>query len=393
MLDLRKFKTISLRRKALEKALGISLKNIGHYSSELEVASSRNCENMIGVAQVPLGVAGPLRLSFAGARDRSGQAGQHSLEFYVPLTTTEGALVASVNRGCQAIGLSGGAIVLVENVGITRGPVFKTNSLLKSFELKNWLEEHFNDLNKQSKKTSSHLELKKVKTQILGRNVFVRFYFDTSQAMGMNMATLAVDKIVPYIEKKTDSRCFSLSGNFCVDKKPAWLNFILGRGKKVWAEAVIKKEVAKEVLKTTSQKICEVWLNKCLLGSALSGSLGFNAHFSNIIAAIFCATGQDLAQVTEGALGVTQVEVEKNGDLYISVYLPDLPLGTIGGGTGLPIQKEAISIIFGHSKPLVEVLAKVIGGAVLAGELSLLASLAQGSLAQAHLRLARGYHA
>jgi len=204
------------------------------------------------------------------------------------------------------------------------------------------------------------------------------------------MATIAVDRIVPFIEKQTGSQCLSLSGNFCVDKKPAWLNFLLGRGKEIWAEVVIKKMVVQKVLKTTSQKIYDVWLNKCLLGSAMSGSLGFNAHFANVVAAIFCATGQDLAQVSEGTLGVTTTEVEQNGDLYFSVYLPDLPLGVVGGGTTLPTQKEAISIIFGRKKPSVRVLAEVVGGAVLAGELSLLASLAQGSLAKTHMKLARG---
>lgn len=380
MLNLRRFKTVSQRREALEKSLGISLKNIGSFSLAEKAASRKNCENMIGVAQIPLGVAGPLKI-------KSGN-------YFVPLATTEGTLVASVNRGCQAINLSGGTTVLVENVGITRGPVFKTDSLLASFKLKDWLESHLSDLNQLSKKTSHHLELQKLETQILGRSVFIRFYFETQEAMGMNMATIAVEKMASLVESQTGNQCLSLSGNFCVDKKPTWLNFILGRGKRVWAEVVIKEEVVKKVLKTTSAKIFAVWLNKCLLGSAISGSLGFNAHYANIIAAIFVATGQDLAQVTEGSLGITTAELVKKG-LSISIYLPDLPIGTIGGGTDLGTQKEALAImgLKNGEKGSSLKLAKIIGGAVLAGELSLLASLAESSLAQAHRKLGRSKNA
>jgi len=380
MISLREFKTVAQRREALEKNLGISLKNIGNYSLNEGFASSRNCENMIGAAQIPLGVAGPLKIK--------------NKNYFLPLATTEGALVASVNRGCRAVSLSGGVRVLVENIGITRGPVFKTNSLLASAELKNWLEEHFADLNNLAKETSGHLELKKLETQILGRNVFIRFYFDSQEAMGMNMATIAVDKFASFIEKQTGNHCLALSGNFCVDKKASWFNFVLGRGKRVWAEAQISEKIVEEVLKTTPEKISQVWLNKCLLGSALSGSIGFNAHFGNIVAAIFAACGQDLGHITEGSLGITTTELVGK-DLHISIYLPDLPIGTIGGGTTLETQKEALNLmgIKNGKKGSSLQLAGIIGGAVLAGELSLLASLAEGSLALAHQKLTRGKNA
>lgn len=370
MFNLRDFKTIKERRGALEKTLGISLSNIGHYSLDEKFASFKNCENMIGVAQIPLGVAGPIKI-------------RKMEEYFLPLATTEGALVASVNRGCKAINESGGAEVFVEKVGITRGPVFKTNSLAKSFKLAEWLNKHFNDLNNLCKTTSSHIKLLKIKSQVIGKDVFIRFYFDTQEAMGMNMATIATDLMIPFIEEKTGSHCISLTGNFCVDKKANWLNFILGRGRRIWAEVQIPEKTVKEVLKTTPKKIYDIWLTKCMLGSAISGSLGFNAHFGNIIAAIFAATGQDLAHVTEGSLGITTAELVDK-DLYISIYLPDLIIGTVGGGTGLQTQKEAMLIIFGKEEAKTDIFAQVIGGAVLAGELSLLASLAEGSLAKAH---------
>ena len=200
------------------------------------------------------------------------------------------------------------------------------------------------------------------------------------------MATIATSEIVKIIETKTKARCVSVAGNFDIDKKPAWLNFISGRGKRVWAEVTLKNQIVKEVLKTTPQKLTEVVYRKNYLGSIMSGSIGFNAHFANIIAAVFLATGQDPAHVVEGSLGVTTAEVTGNGDLYFSIYLPSLVIGTVGGGTHLPTQKEALKIM-----QITSVLeyAQVLGAAVLAGELSLIASLSEGSLALAHKKLGR----
>jgi hydroxymethylglutaryl-CoA reductase (NADPH) len=386
MVNLREFQTAKKRRQALEKEWGISLDNIGQFSFSEDEVRNKNIENLIGASQIPLGIAGPVKVNGQYAKG----------EFYLPLATSEGALVASVNRGCKAITLAEGAMVMVEKVGITRGPVFKTNSLNQSFKLAQWLSSHFNDIHHCTRQTSSHIGLLKIETQVLGRLVYARFYFDTSEAMGMNMATVATNSIIQIIEKETGAVCVSITGNFCVDKKPSWRNFILGRGRKVWAEAVISRNIVRTVLKTTPEEIFKVWLSKCMLGSAISGSLGFNAHFGNIVAAIFCATGQDLAHIVEGSLGITTVELGvavKAGmanNLYISIYLPDLIIGTIGGGTNLATQKEGLAIIFGQEKPQVDIFAEVIAGAVLAGELSLLASLAEGSLTQAHQRLGRG---
>ena len=252
--------------------------------------------------------------------------------------------MASVNRGCKAVTFSGGVNAVVENVGITRGPVFQTKSLQGSHEFKNWLEKNFPRLAEIAQSTSSHLILLKQKISIIGKNVFVRFSFDTSDAMGMNMATYATDKIAAYIRQETKIECLSLAGNFDLDKKPSYLNFIEGRGKKVWAEAVISPQIVRDVLKTTPERIHQLAVTKCYLGSIMSGSLGFNAHFANIIAAIFLATGQDGAHIVEGSLGITTTDVS-DGSLYMSIYLPDLPVGTIGGGTGLPAQSEALKLL------------------------------------------------
>ncbi len=372
---LKDFKTTKERREFLEKELKIKLENVS--KAQIEDEKTIHCENLIGATSLPLGVAGPLSVKNLEFRIKN---------YFIPLATTEGALVASVSRGCKAINLSGGATTFVENIGATRGPVFETSGLEKSIKLKKWLEDNFKLLKAEAEKTSSHLKLKKLGTRIVGIYVYVRFYFDTQDAMGMNMVTIATELMTQFIEQKTKVKCLSVSGNFCIDKKPAWLNFISGRGKRVWAEVILKKEVVKEVLKTTPENFFEVWLAKCMIGSAMSGSLGFNAHFANVVAAFFAATGQDLAHVVEGSMGITTSKILKNGDLYVSVYLPAVMLGTVGGGSKLKIKQEALSII--GAKNSTE-LAKVLGSAVLAGEISLLASLAQGSLAKTHEKLGR----
>ncbi len=377
-MKLRSALSVKSRREEVEKETRVLLTNIGTFSVDENVASKRNCENMIGVAQVPLGIAGPLALLTVKGE---------LLNVYLPLATTEGALVASVSRGCKAITESGGAGVDSYRVGATRGPVFKVKNLHESDVFNKFLEEHFESLQKITKTTSNHLTLTKYMDRGVGRYRYVRFVFDTEDAMGMNMVTIATQKLVEYIELHTSSRCISLAGNYDVDKKPSWLNVIEGRGIKAWAEVTLPSKILKDVLKTTAQKFYDVWLSKCMIGSAMAGSMAFNAQFANIIAAVFLATGQDLGHVGEASLGVTTAEVVNGKDLYVSIYLPDLMVGIVGGGTGLATQKEALSIVrAANSKQFAEIIA----GAVLAGEISLLASLSEGTLAKAHQELARG---
>ncbi len=378
-MNLKDFKTAKERRKFLEEKLKIKLENIA--KAFVDEEKTIHCENLIGATTLPLGVAGPLKISNFNL-----PAGEQISNYYIPLATTEGALVASVSRGCKAINLSGGTRAYVENVGATRGPVFETSGIKESITFNNWLDENFNLLKSEAEKTSFHLRLKKLETKVVGRYVYVRFYFDTQDAMGLNMITIATDSINQSIEKKTGIKCLSISGNYCIDKKASWLNFINNRGFAGWAEVILSKKVIKDVLKSNAQNIFEVWLAKCMIGSSLSGSLGFNAHFANVIAAFFAATGQDLAHVVEGSLGMTIVKALENGDLYFSIYMPSIMIGTVGGGTKLKTKQEALSII--GVKTSTE-LAAVLAGTVLAGEISLLSSLEEGTLAKVHQKLGR----
>jgi hydroxymethylglutaryl-CoA reductase (NADPH) len=378
---LREFPTIKLRREFLEKERNVRLAATASFFPSLDQARHRNCENMIGASQIPLGVAGPLQVKGMHAKGM----------YYVPLATTEGALVASVSRGAKAITLSAGAATLTENVGVSRGCVFQTSGIGQSKKMKEWIDKNRDTLSSVAQSTSSHLMLLSVACSFFGTYLFVRFSYDTSDAMGMNMVTIATNAVCAYIEKETGVRPVALAGNFDIDKKPAWLNFLFGRGRKVWAEVTIPHDILKNVLKTTSAHMHEVAISKNAYGSIASGSLGFNSHFANSIAALFIATGQDVAHTTEGSLGITTTEISKDG-LYVSVYLPDLVIGTIGGGTYLPTQREALELlgVFGGDEGRnAACFSEIIAATVLAGEISLLASLAAGTLAHAHQKFAR----
>ena len=334
-----------------------------------------HCENRIGSISIPLGVAGPLHIQGDYARG----------EYYIPLATTEGALVASVSRGAKATFEKGIVSTITKN-GVTRGPVLKAKTIGGAAKVEKWIWEHMDELAKKTEETSSHIKLMDLTIKKAGLYIFIRFSFDTDKAMGMNMATIATQNILEYIAKKTNVQIIAVAGNFDIDKKPAWINSIYGRGYSVQAEAIITKISVEKILKTTPIKIYEVWVAKCLIGSAISGSMGFNAHHANIVAAFYAATGQDIAHVVEGSLGMTILQILEDGSLYICVDIPCIMLGTVGGGTKLNTQSEARGLLKSDS-PVV--LSEVLGGAVLSGELSLLASLSEGTLASAHSKLGR----
>ncbi|MEM1633083.1 MAG: hydroxymethylglutaryl-CoA reductase (NADPH), partial [Sulfolobales archaeon] len=325
-----------IRRRYIEKKYGVSLPSIGHNILDFEEIIGRNIENAIGAVQIPLGVAGPLKIN-----------GENAIgEYYIPMATTEGALVASVSRGAKAITLSGGAHSIVLRDGMTRAPLFKLPSASKAREFIAWVRENFNEIKKIAESTTKHGKLQSIEPFIIGNNVWLRFRFTTGDAMGMNMVTIATDAACRFIEQSfPEADLIALSGNMCTDKKPTYINTLLGRGKTVISEAVIRSDVVEKILKTDVRSMIEVNLRKNMLGTSLAGGIGQNAHAANIIAAVFIATGQDVAQVVESSITYTWMEERENGDLYVSVTLPSLEVGTVGGGTWLPTQREALSIL------------------------------------------------
>jgi len=227
----------------------------------------------------------------------------------------------------------------------------------------------------------------------LGDAVYPRFVYDTKDAMGMNMATIATRAACERIEAETPAELVALSGNLCSDKKPAAINAIEGRGRTVAADVLVPTEVVEERLHTTPEAVAEVTTRKNHVGSAKAGSLGFNAHVANVVAAVFLATGQDAAQVVEGANAITTAEARGDG-LYVSVTLSSLEVGTVGGGTKLPTQAEALDLlgVRGGGDPPgsnADALAEYVAAGALAGELSLLSALASRHLSSAHEELGR----
>ena len=368
-----------IRRKYIENETKVQLPHIASYSIDMTDTAAKNIENQIGTIQIPVGVVGPIEITMD----------DETFKTYVPMATTEGALLASVNRGCSTIRKSGGCNVSILANQMTRAPVIKTKSTRDANQLKQWIKNNFDEIKKVAQSTTSHGKLLKIDPiAIVGRYVYPRFVFDSGDSMGMNMVTIATEEALKLIEKENDIDVIALSGNFCVDKKPSAINMIEGRGKSVVAEVIVPKEVVEKTLKTTTQEIVEVNYSKNLLGSAISGSFGYNAHFANMVAALFLATGQDPAHVVEASLGITTAENE-NGDLYFSVTLPDLPVATVGGGTRLETATESLNLIDAKGSGKVNKFASIVAGIVLAGELSLAGALAAGHLASAHKKLGR----
>lgn len=375
--------SIELRRTAISQLTGTQFKHISNYSMDVEVVTKRNIENMIGAIQVPLGVAGPLRVNGEYA----------SGDYYIPLATTEGALVASAERGCSVITASGGANVRILKDEMTRAPVFKTKDIIGAKSLVDWVNVNFERLKEKAQETTRFGELLSINAFTAGRNIYLRFAYDTKDAMGMNMVTIATDAAVDLILLENDVELVALSGNMCSDKKPAAINAILGRGKTVSADVLIGKDIVLEKLKTTPEKMEEVNYRKNLLGSARAGSIGFNAHAANIAAAMFIACGQDAAHVVEASNAITTMELTDDG-LYCSVTLPSLNVGTVGGGTRIATQEECLKMlgVAGAGEPPganARKLAEIIAAAVLAGEINLVGALAARHLAKAHAELGR----
>lgn len=365
------------RRRAAEEFSGAKLEEIAVGGMSPETAS-KNIENMIGTVQIPLGYAGPVHM----------EGGEAKGDFLVPLATTEGALVASISRGMSVINDGGGVRAKVFGDAMTRAPVFRVEGLDHCSKVMSWIDSHRPEIDEAVSGTTSHGKLVRIETFPNGRSLFLRLSFETGDAMGMNMATIASEAVGRLIEKETGAVMISVSGNMCSDKKPAAINLIEGRGKTVVAEARIPKDVVEKRLHASSEAIVETNYRKNLVGSSLAGTLGANAHAANMVAALFIATGQDPAQVVGGSMAMTSCE-DIDGDLYISIRMPAVEVGTVGGGTRLPCQREALSMIGCLGDGKARKLSEIVAATVLAGELSTLAAQAAGQLGSAHAKLGR----
>jgi hydroxymethylglutaryl-CoA reductase (NADPH) len=371
------------RRQYVAEETGTDLDAVGRFEFSAAEASASNIENLVGGAQIPMGVAGPVTVD-GGAADG---------EYYLPLATTEGAFVASINRGLGTIDAAGGATARVTDSGMTRAPVFRVDGVAEAQRVTEWVEDNRERIRAAAESTTSHGELLAVEAHVVGDSVFLRFVYDTKDAMGMNLATIATQEATALVEAETPAELVALSGNLCSDKKPAAVNAVEGRGRTVTADVVLDRELVEDRLDTTPEAMAEGNTRKNLVGSAKAASLGFNAHAANTVAAVFLATGQDAAQVVEGANAITTMAVREEG-LYASISLASLELGTVGGGTNLATQSEALDVLGlgGGGDPPgsnADALAEVVAVGALAGELSLVAAFCSRHLASAHEELGR----
>ncbi len=371
----------SLRLEYLEKETGKNLTFLPGKKmfSDIKMLEG-NIENYIGMTQIPTGVIGPLNVLGTAAEG----------DFFVPLATSEGALVASYHRGAKATRLAGGitSICLVE--AVQRSPVFKFNNIAELGAFLIWMLPQIEEFKKITEQTSSYAKLLDVIPNIEGNNLFITFEYQTGDASGQNMVTICTDEICKYIIANTPvpPMFWFIEGNYSGDKKATALSFTTVRGKKVTAEVELPKEIVEKVLKTTPKMMADYWQTSTV-GIIQSGAIGAQGHFANGIAALYLATGQDVACVSEAAVGITRMEVTTSGSLYACVTLPNLILGTVGGGTSLPTQRECLELMDCYGPGKARKLAEICGALILSGELSIAAALSAGHFSSAHKKFGR----
>lgn len=337
----------------------------------------KNCENVIGFVKVPVGTPGTLLID--------------NKKYTIPMSTTEGTLVASTSRGIKLLNKSGGVKCVVEDKGITRAPILSFNSINDAKIVKTWINNNFDLLEEVFNSTTNYGKLKEINVKQVSRDLYIRINCMSGEAMGMNIITKGSIEILNKIMNENNDfniTILSLSGNYCIDKKPSAINWIFGRCKSITCEALINHEDLKNIMNVKVDDLVNLNVKKNLVGSCLSGSIGgFNAHASNIVSSIFLSTGQDLGQIGTSSVCLTTMEKIGN-DLLVGITMPSIEVGTIGGGTELKDQKSCINMI---SPGITSIeLSKVVSGTVMAGELSLMSSLCDNTLMNAHLNLNRG---
>ncbi|MFY9842918.1 MAG: hydroxymethylglutaryl-CoA reductase [Terriglobales bacterium] len=366
------------RREFIRQETGADLSHVAKYSFDPGILPG-NIENFIGVAQIPIGVAGPLRINGEHARG----------DFYIPLATTEGSLVASYNRGMRLLTECGGVRTTVVDDSMQRAPVFILEDALQAREFGRWVKENLPAIREQAEATTHFGKLRNIGQYAVGPLRYLRFNYTTGDAAGQNMAGKATYAACEWIKKTYPGRLkYFLSGNIDTDKKHSQLNTMLTRGKRVVAEAVIQKEV---MLRLMHLDTAELFYARQVgsVGAFLAGSSNNGAHAANGLTALFIATGQDVANIAESHAAISYCQLLENHDLYWSITLPSLIVGTCGGGTGLATQKQCLEMIGCFGKGKVKSFAEICAGVVLAGETSLSAAILNGEWVTAHENLGR----
>ena len=339
-----------------------------------------NIENFIGFAQVPIGIAGPLLM------DGSGGVSEH----WIPMATTEGALVASYSRGIKACTVSGGVTARTIGNQVQRSPYFEFATLVEAITFGKWIKSLQSVIAAGVSQVSRFAKLIDIDVNQEGNALNVTFSFETGAAAGQNMVTIVTDHILRQILKQAPHQptVYYIEGNMSGDKKANVKSLSKIRGRKVVAEVIVPNQIVKDVLKSSSENIVKFWQTGTL-GGIQMGAVGNLGHVTNALTAIFIACGQDVACIAEAAVGTGRYEVKDNGDLYASLTLPGLIVGVVGGGTSLPTQQEALELIGCSTSDDVDKFAEVCCSVALAGELSIGAAIAEQHFAKAHKVLGR----
>jgi hydroxymethylglutaryl-CoA reductase (NADPH) len=369
---------VAARQKFVEEHTGVELHHINKFSFEPR-ATKGNIENFTGVAQVPIGFAGPLKVNGEQAQG----------EFLIPLATAEGTLVASYNRGMKVLNLSGGVTCTVVGDLMQRAPVFVFDNARDGRDFVAWVEENLPKIREEAEATSSVAKLVYVDPYLANKMVFLRFNYTTGDAAGQNMVGRATFAACSWVLENHDKiRRFYLESNFATDKKASQVNIMRTRGKRVTAEATIPKDVLVQHMRVDPETVA-YHANIANVGAFLSGANNNGCHSPNGITAMFIATGQDVANVSESSAGVVYTEVTREGDLYISITIPSLIVATHGGGTALATQRECLEILGCVGRGKVNKLAEIVAGVVLAGEISLASAISSLDWVSSHEQYGR----
>jgi len=360
---------------------GLQLPALAGRSDAPDPASLQgNIEGYIGMTSIPTGLVGPLRINGLHA----------SGDYYVPLATSEGALVASYDRGARLISLAGGASTITTNEQVQRAPGFVFETVAQASLFAVWAVAEFDRFHEVAATRTRHGQLLDLMTHIEGNHVYLIFAFYTGDAAGQNMVTFCTAAICADILERTPIAPTSwfLESNMSGDKKATALSFFQTRGRNAIAEVLIDRALFEQRMHTTPERMAEYW-RMSFIGGVQTGSIGVSGHISNGIAALFLATGQDAACISEASVGITRMEVADGGGLYAAVTLPNLILGTVGGGTTLPTARECLRILDCDGADRAARLAEICAAVTLAGELSIVAALCSGDFARAHATLGR----
>jgi hydroxymethylglutaryl-CoA reductase (NADPH) len=361
------------RRAFVEERTGVALDHVGHYSFEPD-ALRGNIENFTGVAQVPIGLAGPLVVR-----------GEHAQgEFYVPMATTEGTLVASYNRGMRLLRECGGVRTTVVDDHMQRAPAFIFDDALQAREFGRWVDDNLAGIRAAAESTTRSGRLTYIGQHQIGPLRYLRVNYTTGDAAGQNMtgkATLAACEWIR--ENHPDHPRFVLSGAIDTDKKHSQINMLMTRGKRVVAEAVLRRDVLRELMGVDTRDLFE-YRQIGMVGSFMSGAAYNGAHAANGLTAMFIATGQDAANISESHSGVTYAQLLPNDDYYWSTTLTSLIVATYGGGTGLATQRECLELLGCYGQGKVQKFAEICAGVVLAGDISLTCAILAGDWVSSH---------